>query len=98
MDRNPPANAGDTGLIPGLGRFHMLWSNPACVCLELVLCNKKSHCNEKPSHCNEEQPSILTAGESPLCNNEDPVQPKISILKNNKIIIHMSNEWLLPRH
>ena len=20
-------NAGDTGLIPGLGRFHMLWSN-----------------------------------------------------------------------
>ena len=22
-----PTNAGDTGLIPGLGRFHMLWSN-----------------------------------------------------------------------
>ena len=22
--KNPPANAGDTGLIPGLGRFHML--------------------------------------------------------------------------
>ena len=21
--RNPPANAGDTGLIPGLGRFHV---------------------------------------------------------------------------
>ena len=24
---NPPANAGDTGSIPGPGRFHMLWSN-----------------------------------------------------------------------
>ena len=27
MDRNLPANAGDMGLIPGLGRFHMLRSN-----------------------------------------------------------------------
>ena len=24
---NPPANAGDTGSIPGLGRSHMLWNN-----------------------------------------------------------------------
>ena len=27
VDKNPPANAGDTGLIPGLGRFHMPWNN-----------------------------------------------------------------------
>ena len=25
--KNPPANAGDAGLIPGLGRSHMLQSN-----------------------------------------------------------------------
>ena len=25
--KNPPANAGDTGSIPGLGRSHMLRSN-----------------------------------------------------------------------
>ena len=25
--KNPPANAGDTGLIPDLGRAHMLWDN-----------------------------------------------------------------------
>ena len=25
--KNPPASAGDTGLIPGLGRSHMPWSN-----------------------------------------------------------------------
>ena len=24
---NPPANVGDMGLIPGLGRSHMPWSN-----------------------------------------------------------------------
>ena len=28
--KNLPANAGDTGSSPGLGRFHMLWSNKAC--------------------------------------------------------------------
>ena len=27
MVKNPPANAGDTGLSPGLGRSHMPWSN-----------------------------------------------------------------------
>ena len=27
VDRNSPANTGDTGLIPGLGRFHMPQSN-----------------------------------------------------------------------
>ena len=27
VDRNPPAIAGDMGLIPGLGRFHVLQGN-----------------------------------------------------------------------
>ena len=27
MDKTPPANAEDMGLIPDLGRFHMLWNN-----------------------------------------------------------------------
>ena len=27
VDRNLPANAGEMGLIPGPGRFHMPWSN-----------------------------------------------------------------------
>ena len=25
--KNPPANAGDTGSIPGPGRSHVLWNN-----------------------------------------------------------------------
>ena len=71
--KNPPANAGDTGSIPGPGRSHMPQSNKAHVpqllslCsrarepqllkpahLEPVLCNKRSHRNEKPVHRNEE--------------------------------------------
>ena len=27
VDKNLPANAGGMGLIPGLGGFHVLWSN-----------------------------------------------------------------------
>ena len=27
VDKNPPANAGDVGSVPGPGRFHVLWGN-----------------------------------------------------------------------
>ena len=54
--KNSPANAGDMGLIPGLGRFHTRQNNSAQVpkllsacALEPVLCNKRSRCNEKQS-------------------------------------------------
>ena len=57
--KNPPANAGGMGLIPGPGRSHMLQSNQAPVPqllkpphLEPMLCNKRSHHNEKPAHHN----------------------------------------------
>ena len=59
MVNNLPANAGDTGSIPCLGRppccgatnptHHTNWSPRA---LELMLCNKRSHHNEKPMHPN----------------------------------------------
>ena len=35
-----PANAEDRGLIPDLGRFHMSWSNWACVPHLLSLCSR----------------------------------------------------------
>ena len=35
----PPADAGDTGSIPGPGRSHMLWSNQACAPQLLGLCS-----------------------------------------------------------
>ena len=34
-------------------------------CLEPVLRNKKSHCNEKPVHRNEESPPLAATRESP---------------------------------
>ena len=56
MDKNPPTNTGDTGLIPGPGRFHMLWATEACVLrllkpgyLEPVLHNERDHHNKKPT-------------------------------------------------
>ena len=58
MVKNPPARAGDMGLIPGLGRFHMTQSNYAFepqllkpMCLEPVH-SKRSHSTEKPTNCN----------------------------------------------
>ena len=38
---------------------------PKPACLEPVLCNKRSHRNEKPTHRNEEQPLLAAARDSP---------------------------------
>ena len=60
MDKYPSASARDMGSIPGLGRFHLPRTTKAMchnlsapvlqvlkpVCLESVLCNKRSHHNE----------------------------------------------------
>ena len=67
--KNPPCNAGDTGSIPGPGRYHMLRSNEACV-LQLLsppepqllkptrprarAPHARSHQNEKPLNHIEE--------------------------------------------
>ena len=57
-----PANGGDTGLIPGPERFHILGAAKPMY-LEPVLPNKSSHCKEKPGHHNKE---LAPAG----CNRE----------------------------
>ena len=38
--KNPPTNAEDMGLIPGLGRFHMLWGKEAHVPKLLSQCSR----------------------------------------------------------
>jgi len=69
VDKNPPVNAGDTGSVPGLGRFHMLWSNESHCNQLLSPCaarakawapgagasNKRGHGNEKPVHHHQER-------------------------------------------
>ena len=61
--KNPTANAGNTGSIPGPGRSRMPWSNyvhaleptqllkPAY--LKPVSCNNRSHCNEQSMYHNQ---------------------------------------------
>ena len=65
--KNPQANAGCMGWIPGPGRFHMLWGNQACTPqllrpghLEPMLCNKRRHCKQSPCTATREWP-LLTA-------------------------------------
>ena len=61
--KNPPANAGDMGSIPGPGRFHtflgatkpVATTTDACT-LEPRLWNKRSHGNEKPSQLGSSSP------------------------------------------
>ena len=50
MVKNPPANAGDMGSIPGLGRSHMLRSNQALVPQLLKTVSPGAHAlqQEKP--------------------------------------------------
>ena len=79
VDRNLPANAGDTGSVPGLGRLHMQRATKpvrhnswACMlqllkpsCLEPALHSKRSHRGEKPAHLKEEEPPLPASRESP---------------------------------
>lgn len=69
VDKNPAANAGDTGLIPALGRFHMPQSKPMRHNHELQLLkpihlkpvlHKRSHHSEKLKHQTNSKP-LLTA-------------------------------------
>ena len=69
---NLPANAGDTGSSPGLGRSRMPRSNwarepqitePAR--LEPVLRNERGRDSERPAHRDEEWSPLATTRESP---------------------------------
>ena len=68
---NLPANAGDTGSSPGLGRSHMPWSDqarePQLLNLRVwSLCSAtRGRDSERPVHRDEEWPPLAAAGESP---------------------------------
>ena len=59
VDKNLPAYAGDTGSIPGLGRFHMPWSSWAC-----ALQQEKPYQGETLAPHLESRPRLLQAGEA----------------------------------
>ena len=71
LDKNLPANAGDTGLIPGSGRFHMSRSSEACVPKFLSLCSTAHELQLLSSHAATTEAHETTAGSLPL---EKPAQ------------------------
>ena len=52
--------------------------------LEPVLCNKRSHCNEKPVHCNKEKLPLATTRESPRTATKTQHSQKLKKKKINK--------------
>ena len=80
MGKNPLGSAGDTGSVPGVGKFHMPWSTHVTTTrpvleslraattepthLEPVLPDERSHRNEKPEHHSIEYPSLAATRES----------------------------------
>ena len=73
MVENLPANAGDTGSSPGLGRSHMprverlspLATTTEPARLEPVLRNGRGREGKRPARRDEEWPPLATTGESP---------------------------------
>ena len=71
------ANAGDMGLIPGLGTeipYAAGRLSPCATVTEPVLCDKRRHHNEKPSYRSQEESQSLQLEKS-LCTATEP--PKI---------------------
>ena len=54
--KNPPANAGNMGSIPGLGRSHMPRSNSACVPQLLNLRATTTEAHTPRAHAPQEKP------------------------------------------
>ena len=79
MVKNLLGNAGDTGLIPGLGRFHIPRSNEACVPQPLSPGSAAGEATAMRSlHiATREQPLLAATKEKPV-QFEHPAQPKIN--------------------
>ena len=94
VDRNLPVNAGDTGLIPGLGRVHMPQSNRARVPQLLSLRSRaRARQQEKPLqreglHRKWKVVPALGNQRKPACSNEH--KPKIKYI--HKIHIFSTQE------
>ena len=69
MVENLPANAGDIGSSPGVGRSRMLRSNwarePQLLSLRVWSSATRGRDSERPAHRDEEWPPLATTRESP---------------------------------
>ena len=81
--KNPPANAGDVGLISGPGRVHMPWVNQFCE-PQLLSLGSGAHALQqvKPLQREALAPQLemspaLHNQRKPVASDEDPAQPKV---------------------
>ena len=70
VNRSLPANAGDTDSVPGLGGFHIPWSNQAWVLQLMNLLSQEPETREATTMQSSkttarEQPPLSATGESP---------------------------------
>ena len=97
VDKNLPVNGRDTGLISGVGRCHMPWSNgPRATTTEPMCCNyrspktreptlhnKRSLQHKKPAHHNQRKVCAATKTQSSQKKSEITiVSDDKSTLKN----------------
>ena len=90
--KNPPASAGDTGSVPGLGRSHVQRSNEAREPQllkpghpEPLFHKKRSHCSEKLVRAPREEPH----------SSKDLAQSKISVLGGVKMARNRTGDHFL---
>ena len=101
--KNPPANAGDTGSIPGPGRFHMPWSDkqsPCATTTEPVLQSPAVREATTMRNFRTARKSSLHSLqlEKSLRSSEDPAQPKRNRYLKDKLLLPYSwLQWFSPR-
>ena len=84
--KNPPANTGDMGLIPGLGRSHRLRSNSAhepelLKYVHLEPCFPGEATAMRSPHISTRGQALLAASREKPRRNKDSAQPKIKEIK-----------------
>ena len=81
--KNPPASTGDTGLIPGPGRSHLLWDDQAHApqlpsqCAQ-SLCSTRETITARRSHTTRRSSPHRHNWRKPEHSKEDPPQPKVN--------------------
>ena len=88
MVKNLPANAGDVGSVPGVGRSHLPWSN-SVLAPQLLMPALKSHTpqQEKPLRREAHEPQLKGSTHSPQLEKArpQPRRPRATETKNKEM-------------
>ena len=95
MIKNLPANTGDSGSSPDLGKIaHAMEQLPLCtqllsLCARARSCDWRRQCSEKPASWTREEPLLSTSRRKRLSSNQDPTEPKVKISKKNPLLCYV---------